>query len=186
LTCLKPKETVGPLLDTIFFDRDGVINEVVLQNGEVSSPRTPDQFHLRSDFITTYDQLPLSQLSLFVVSNQPDVSRGLLSEDALDAMTKELETRFQFKEVLCCMHDNHHNCLCRKPKPGMLNYLIKKYGIDRSRSVLIGDSKKDILAGAAAGIMTIYLRQDYNQVPGCEPDYIIDSLQEILGIIINT
>jgi D-glycero-D-manno-heptose 1,7-bisphosphate phosphatase len=170
-------------LDTVFFDRDGVINEVVLRAGLVSSPRTLDEFRLRPDFISAFQQINNFDLSLFVVSNQPDVSRGLLSQAALTEMTESLQERFKFKEVVYCVHDNQDQCLCRKPKPGMLNYLVEKYAIDRAKAIFIGDSAKDVLAGSAAGIRTVYLRQFYNQPSGCQPDFVVDSLEEILAII---
>lgn len=170
-------------MNTIFFDRDGVINDVVMRDGLVSSPRTLSEFCLRSDFMATYEKIRAFDLNLFVVSNQPDVSRSLLSEEILAEMTKLLDERFRFTEVVYCLHDNEEQCLCRKPKPGMLNYLVEKYNIDRCKAIFIGDSKKDVLAGTGAGIRTVYLRQPYNQELGCEPDFIVDRLVEILPIL---
>lgn len=171
------------MVNTVFFDRDGVINEVVLRAGLVSSPRSYDEFRLRHDFVATFEKIRNRDINFFVVSNQPDVSRGLLSSDALAEMTQLLQERFKFKEVVYCLHDNDDQCLCRKPKPGMLNYLVEKYAIECGRAIFIGDSAKDVLAGSAAGIRTIYLRQKYAQLSGCQPDFIVDSLAEILPII---
>ncbi|MBP9089471.1 HAD-IIIA family hydrolase [bacterium] len=170
-------------MDTVFFDRDGVINEVILRAGLVSSPRTLDEFRLRPDFVSAFQKISNLDISFFVVSNQPDVSRGLLSQATLAEMTESLQARFKFKEVVYCLHDNDQQCLCRKPKPGMLNYLVEKYAIERAKAIFIGDSAKDVLAGSAAGIRTIFLRQNYNQPSGCQPDFIVDSLAEILPII---
>ncbi len=170
-------------VNTIFFDRDGVINEVVMRAGGVSSPRLMTEFCLRSDFVATYEKILDFDCSMFVVSNQPDVSRSLLSEESLAEMTALLQSRFKFTEVVYCLHDNEDQCSCRKPKPGMLNYLVEKYNIDRAQAIFIGDSKKDVLAGAAAGIRTVYLRQTHNQVLECQPDLIVDSLQELIAIL---
>ena len=65
----------------------------------------------------------------------------------------------------------------------MLNYLLQKYDIDRGRAIFVGDSSKDILAGSAAGIRTVYLRQVHNQLSGCQPDFVVDSLEEIIAIL---
>ena len=170
-------------MDAVFFDRDGVINEVVLRAGLVSSPRSLDEFRLRQDFVSAFNQISNFDCSTFVVSNQPDVSRGLLTEAALAEMTELLQASFKFKEVVYCLHDNQDQCLCRKPKPGMLNYLLQKYDIDRGRAIFVGDSSKDILAGSAAGIRTVYLRQVHNQLSGCQPDFVVDSLEEIIAIL---
>jgi phosphoglycolate phosphatase-like HAD superfamily hydrolase len=61
--------------------------------------------------------------------------------------------------------------------------LVEKYRVDCARAIFIGDSAKDILAGSAAGISTVYLRQKHNQPAGCQPDFFVDSLAEILPII---
>jgi D-glycero-D-manno-heptose 1,7-bisphosphate phosphatase len=170
------------MLNTIFLDRDGVINEVVLREGVVSSPRSLDEFAIRPEFIEFHEQLEPDRFNLFVISNQPDVARELLDPLELAAMTAGLE-RFNFREIVYCLHDDRQQCQCLKPKPGMITSLLDKHGLDKSQSILIGDSKKDILAGQAAGIRTVYLKQAYNQQPGCQPEYIVDSLREILGII---
>jgi histidinol-phosphate phosphatase family protein len=47
------------------------------------------------------------------------------------------------------------DCECRKPKPGMILQAAKDHDIDLSKSIMIGDSDKDIEAGKAAGCGTI-------------------------------
>ena len=51
-----------------------------------------------------------------------------------------------------CPHLPEHNCACRKPKPGMIYSLAVKWGIDLSKSWMIGDQDSDILAGYNADI----------------------------------
>jgi D-glycero-D-manno-heptose 1,7-bisphosphate phosphatase len=170
------------VIKNILLDRDGVINEVVLREGVVSSPRASVEFVIRQEFIEFHQLIKERQLNLFVISNQPDVSRALLPAAELEGMTAQLQP-FSFKEIVYCTHDDSHGCNCRKPKPGMILGILDKYGLKKEETVLIGDSKKDILAGQAAGIATIYLRRSYNQQPGCTPEFMVDNLGEILGII---
>lgn len=172
-----------PSVNTVFFDRDGVINEIVMRDGLVSSPRSMEEFRLRHDFISAFQKFSKLAINLFVVSNQPDVSRGLLRPETLAAMTELLQERFEFREVVYCLHDNKDQCLCRKPKPGMLDYLVEKYAVERDKAIFIGDNVNDILAGSAAGIRTIFLRQSHNRLCDCQPDFAVDSLDEILPII---
>lgn len=171
------------VIDTVFFDRDGVINEVVIREGVVSSPRSYAEFQLLDEFAQFYAALQPFNLRKFVVSNQPDVNRSLLLQEELDRMTSELSSRFQFDEIVYCTHDDIDECLCRKPKPGMLEQLVRKYGLQRERCIFIGDSKKDVLSGQAAGIRTIYLRRGYNLKLACQPEFIVDNLREVLSII---
>ena len=168
----------------IFLDRDGVINEVIMRGGIAASPRHVGEFIVRDEFIRFYKEIEPRALKLFVVSNQPDVSRRLMQAAELAAMNARMQ-QFAFEEIVYCLHDDGDRCRCRKPKPGMISDLVDKYGLDKEQSILIGDSPKDVLAGQAAGIRTVYLRSAYNQqaVFASPPDFIVDSLGEILGII---
>ena len=171
-------------IKNVFLDRDGVINEVVMRDGQVSSPRVPEEFSIRQEFKDFHKQLSGQSLNFFVVSNQPDVSRNLLDPIDLDVMTALLK-QFKFRDIAYCIHDDSHNCQCRKPKPGMINSVLDKFKLAREESLIIGDSKKDIQAGQAASITTIYLKRSYNSTPECSPNYIVSTLAEAVGIIVG-
>ena len=171
------------MIKNIFFDRDGIINEVVRRDGIISSPRNINEFSLRKEFQQVYNKLKERNLNLFVISNQPDIARKLLTEEVLQEMTDEIKSRFLFKEILYCRHDNSDNCNCRKPKPGLIIDLIKKYNLKKEECILIGDSCKDIQAGKNAGIKTMLLITDYNIETDCEPDYKLSKLEELLNLI---
>jgi D-glycero-D-manno-heptose 1,7-bisphosphate phosphatase len=169
-------------IETIFFDRDGIINDVISRDNIIASPRSMAEFHIKDEFIALHKNLP-RELNLFVVTNQPDVSRSLLPIDTLKAMHNNLMTEFAFKEILYCPHDNADNCECRKPKPGMIQSLLTKYGLKKESALIVGDSEKDILAGQAAGTQTIYWQQYYNPLRHCKPHFVIDKLSDMLDII---
>jgi D-glycero-D-manno-heptose 1,7-bisphosphate phosphatase len=65
--------------------------------------------------------------------------------------------------AICYHHPDANNvflrrqCECRKPNPGLIYSIAKKYNIDLQKSVLIGDRITDIQAGFAAGIQGLYL-----------------------------
>lgn len=173
------------MIKNIFFDRDGIINEVVIRDNVVSSPRTTFEFKVRDEFLTFYKDLKLEyNLNLFVFSNQPDIARGLLLKKDLDVMTEQIKKLFQFQEIVYCTHDDKDNCDCRKPKSGMLEYLINKYKLKREESIIIGDSIKDILAGNSASISVVLLKTEYNEkVIIDQPDLAVKSLYEILNLL---
>lgn len=164
-------------IKTVFLDRDGIINEPVMRSSIVSSPRALSEFKLAHDFPELYERI--SGLNLFVVSNQPDVARGLLTQSVLSQINAFLSERFCFREIIYCVHDDEHNCSCRKPKPGMIQTLLRKHDLAADEAVIIGDSYKDILAGQGAGVRTIYCRRSYNSTISCEPDYLVNGLAEI-------
>jgi D-glycero-D-manno-heptose 1,7-bisphosphate phosphatase len=175
------EQTALKQIRTIFFDRDGVINDVVMRGSSVSSPRTLAEFHIRPDFRELYSNLTRYKLQFFVVSNQPDVSRGFMEDSALVAMTETL-SEFKFGEILYCRHDDSDGCACRKPKPGMIGGVLAKYGLEPKEALILGDSHKDVQAGRAAGIGTVLIRRPYNQDSDCQPDYFIDEILQLLQL----
>jgi len=161
----------------LFLDRDGVINKVIMRGNIVSSPRCLNEFKLREDFISFHNGLEDS-LNLFVVTNQPDIKRGLLKENDLEEMHKLIKENFSIKEIVYCPHDNEDNCICRKPKPGMIKKIINKFNFDLDQCLMIGDSSKDILTAQAANIDSIFLKTKYNSLPS--DGFIISSLLELV------
>jgi len=161
----------------IFLDRDGIINDVIIRGEVVSSPRLLSEFILRDDFIQFYEKLKNEKV-FYVVTNQPDIKRQLLSTDNLESMHKELETFNSIKEIAICAHDDDDSCNCRKPKPGMINNTIKKHKLVRKDCLMIGDSIKDIKAAYSAKINSVLLKTSYNRhISDC---VYVDSLLDLI------
>lgn len=99
---------------------------------------------------------------VIVVTNQPDVARGLLEHDELEAMHQKLAQGAGPDEIRFCPHDDHHQCACRKPKPGMLTQAAAEHGLDLAASWLVGDGYKDMEAARAAGVRGVLIATDYN------------------------
>jgi len=124
---------------------------------------------------------------LVVVTNQPDVPRGKQSRDVVESINRYLQTGLKLDHVLTCYHDDADNCDCRKPKPGLLLQAAQQYGIDLTKSYMIGDRWRDIDAGANAGCKTILIDLGYNErVPNSPPDYRARSLPEAVAWILTS
>jgi D-glycero-D-manno-heptose 1,7-bisphosphate phosphatase len=167
-----------------FFDRDGVINKVIYKDGRPESPRTLDDFILNDGIKETVRALKGHGFRIIVVSNQPDVARGRITQGILDLMTQRMQWDIHVDEVCICPHDDHHQCSCRKPKPGMLMEAASRWKVDLSSSFMIGDTWKDMEAGKAAGCKTILLDAPYNKDVSC--DCRAKSLLEAVGFIVKT
>ena len=167
----------------VFLDRDGVINKVVFRDGRPTSPRTLEEFVFNDGIRQTTRELRDYGFRIIVVSNQPDVARGQITQGILDLMTQKMRWELPLDDVYICPHDDYHECSCRKPKPGMLIQAAEKWKIDLASSFLIGDTWKDIEAGKAAGCKTILLDALYNQDIQC--DFRVNSLSEAVSVILN-
>lgn len=167
----------------VFLDRDGVVNAVVFRNGKPASPRTLEELVFEPGVEEAVRRLKAAGFKVFLCTNQPDVARGLMSAEVLEAMHEKVRARLPLDDLRACTHDNHHECDCRKPKPGMLTSLAAKHGVDLSRSYFVGDSHKDMDAGRAAGVVTVLLRRGYNQ--GTRGDVEVETLDAAVARIIE-
>ena len=167
----------------LFLDRDGVLNYVIFR-GSSPKPIAPwsfEEFNIIPGLEHTLNKIRNKKYYLFVVTNQPDISKGILSINSLNKMHKLLYSKFPITEIKYCPHEDKDNCNCRKPKPGMIFELSEKYNIDLKKSYLVGDNFKDIQAGKAAGLTTILIKKFYNKL--FDADFKISKIVELLEII---
>ena len=148
---------------TIFLDRDGVINKIVFREGRPTSPRHIDEFEIEADVEDSLKRLHAAGFMLFVVTNQPELARGLLTAESLRLMTERIMRTLIVSDVRVCPHDDHDGCSCRKPQPGMLVQLARDYDLALEESYIVGDTWKDTWAGRSAGCRSIILDRPYNR-----------------------
>jgi D,D-heptose 1,7-bisphosphate phosphatase len=142
----------------LFLDRDGVIN---VDHGYVG---TRDRFEWMPGAREAIRAATDTGRHVFVITNQSGVARGLYDEAAVMAlhawMTDEVRHAGGTIDDIryCPFHpDGVVPAYCkasdwRKPAPGMLLDLMRAWGLDRERCVLVGDQDSDMAAAAAAGI----------------------------------
>jgi D-glycero-D-manno-heptose 1,7-bisphosphate phosphatase len=147
----------------VFLDRDGVINRLVWRQGQAVSPRSFSEFVLADGIQEAVKLLKAAGLPVFVVTNQPDIARQKMAAAALEQMTAAVYQALPIDDLRICPHDNGDDCACRKPRPGMLIELAAQWQIELSRSFIVGDSWKDMVAGQQAGCRTVLITRDYNQ-----------------------
>jgi len=165
----------------IFLDRDGVINKVLLNNGKPFSPRKFEEFELLPEVEKVLNSFKDIGFINIVITNQPDIARGLMRMKELDKMHLLIRKRLPVEDILVCPHDDIHDCNCRKPKPGMIIEAAERRSINLKKSFLIGDTWKDIEAGKAAGCKTILIDMPYNK--DVQVDFRVDGLPSVVKLI---
>jgi D-glycero-D-manno-heptose 1,7-bisphosphate phosphatase len=145
------------LKKAVFLDRDGVLNQTIFRMGKPRAPYTLDEFHLCEGVQEGISLLKEGGYLLIVVTNQPDVARGWVSREAVDAVNGKLKELIEVDDILACFHTEKDQCECRKPRPGMLLEAARNYKIDLSSSWMIGDRYSDVEAGISAGCKTILI-----------------------------
>ena len=156
--------------DTLFLDRDGVIN-VKLDGCYV---KHPDEFEFMIGAELAIAKLSKIFNRILIVTNQQGIAKGIMSEKDLDVLHNYMLFELKSKggiidKVYYCPHLAIEGCNCRKPKPGMIQQAIIDFPeIKVEDSYLIGDSVTDILAGSKMGLMTVNVDSEYTLSKWCD------------------
>jgi D-glycero-D-manno-heptose 1,7-bisphosphate phosphatase len=173
-----------------FLDRDGVLNEVVLRGELVSSPRSVEEYVPVTTARDDVARLRAAGFVVLVITNQPDLERGLVEPATLEHITTDLLDVLRVDAVMTCPHTAVANCDCRKPKPGLLLQAVDIYGVDLAQSWTVGDRWVDVAAGHAAGTRTVLLDRSYSwreAAPGAPlPDHHATSLAGAVDLILES
>ena len=157
-------------LDTLFLDRDGVIN--VKLDGQYV--RNTDEFEFMIGAETAISKLSKIFNRILIVTNQQGIAKGIMSGKDLgflhDYMLLELKKNGGvIDKIYYCPHLAAENCNCRKPNPGMIQQAIIDFPeIKVEDSYLIGDSDTDILAGNKMGLITVKVDHEYTLSKWCD------------------
>jgi D-glycero-D-manno-heptose 1,7-bisphosphate phosphatase len=170
----------------VFLDRDGVLVVPQMRDGRSFAPRRLEDLHFYSEAKAALDRLKGEGYLLVVVTNQPDVGNKLISPSTIKQMHDRLCQELPIDRIEVCSHAQADDCVCRKPKPGMLLNAARECGIDLKKSFMVGDRASDIEAGVAAGCKTIFVDLDYANEPKPECfSHSVHSIAEAADIIIG-
>lgn len=157
----RPSQARGAGRPGVLLDRDGVLIEDL---GYIGAPECLRPIPGAAKAIAALHD---AGVTVAVVTNQSGVARGLFGEDDVCVTNDALS------ELMACDGDApdayyfcpHHpegqvsayaiECDCRKPKPGLAERAIDELGLDRARTVMVGDESRDIECGRAAGLATV-------------------------------
>lgn len=171
----------------VFLDRDGVINRSVVRDGLPFAASTLSEFEIFPEVPAACRQLKQAGFLLIVVTNQPDVGRGTVKKETVEAIHAEMRRQLPIDRVEVCYHPGHgaSNCDCRKPKPGLLLTAAREFEIDLTKSWMVGDRWRDIDCGHAAGCRTIFIDRSYAEGLKQVPDFRARDLAQAAEIILR-
>lgn len=135
----------------LILDRDGVINE--------DSPdyiKSPDEWIPIAGSLEAMGELSRAGWSLVVATNQSGVARGYYDVQMLNRIHTRMykaanEAGGHIDAVFFCPHGPEDGCDCRKPLPGMIIDIARRYHMQPTDCIMVGDSLRDLQAIAAAG-----------------------------------
>ena len=160
----------------MFLDRDGVINRALIREGLPYPPKSLEELEILPGAFDSLRLLKESGFLLIVVTNQPDVGRGIQKKQTVKKMHDFLLKKLPLDFIYVCWHGQDGECDCRKPLPGLLYKAEEDWHIDLKNSFMIGDRWRDIGSGNAAGCKTILIDYQYKESLKYLPDYTATSI----------
>jgi|SRR5205809_7386379 len=179
----------------VFVDRDGTLIRNIPYNSN------PALLSLESYAGEMLQVLKNKNYLLFIISNQPGIAKGFISEEGLYRMHEAIRRKLlpynvQLDGIYYCPHfpdgsrkEYAVDCDCRKPRPGLIYKAAKNFNIDLTRSWMIGDILNDVEAGNTAGCKTILLNNgnetEWVLSPARVPTFSVRNLKQATEIILR-
>jgi D-glycero-D-manno-heptose 1,7-bisphosphate phosphatase len=148
----------------VILDRDGVLNERPPQAEYI---QTWEGFRWLPGALEAVKLFKRSGHKLILVTNQPGIARGVLTEEALTNIHGRMQAELAQEDasldaIYFCPHGWDEGCFCRKPSPGMLFEAQRDFHLDLTKTTFFGDDERDIQAGEAAGCRTVLVSEDFS------------------------
>ena len=154
----------GPKL--LILGRDGILNEY--RDDHV---KAPEEWVPVKGALDAVARLNHAGWHVVVATNQAGIGRGMIDMASVNAIHAHMHRLLQqhggrIDAVFFCPHAPEQQCECRKPLPGMLREIGRRYGVDLAHVPMASDSLRDLLAAEAAG---------------CEPHLVLSGRAEGIG-----
>lgn len=165
----------------VILGRDGILNEY--REAHVTAP---EEWVPVPGALEAVARLNHAGWHVVVATNQAGIGRGMIDMAAINAVHMHMNQQLmaqgaRIDAVFFCPHTPEEGCDCRKPRPGMMRDIARRYGVDLRGVPLVGDTLRDlqaaaaagcephlVLTGRAAGLGDEQLRQTMAQAPGTQ------------------
>lgn len=176
---------------SLFIDRDGTLNE------EVDHLHRPEEAVLTPGAAQALARVNRLGIPVVVVTNQAGIGKGLFGWEDYEAVMARIRVMLATEGAhidaayACPFHEeaqgeyripDHPD---RKPNPGMLRRAAEAFGLDLSRSWMVGDKPLDLEAGRRAGCRVALVRTGYGAGLACEADVVAENLAEAIAEILQ-
>lgn len=191
---IKISKTIPDSNFAVFLDRDGVINE------EVHLLHKLKDLKIIKGSAEAISKLNKLKIPVFLISNQTVLARGLVTQKEFNKIHQKLisllfKKKAHFDGVIYCLHSDkadikeyHKSCPFRKPSPGMIFEIEKRFNKTFSQIFVVGDKARDILMANKAKATSILVKTGHagkDFLYRAEPDIIAKNLKQAVEIILK-
>lgn len=169
----------------IILDRDGVIN--------FDSPqfiKSPEEWKPIPGSLEAIARLNQLGWRVVVATNQSGIGRGLFDMATLNAIHGKMLRALarvggRIDALFFCPHAAELNCTCRKPRPGMLEEIGRRFNVELAGVPAVGDALRDLQAAAAVGARPVLVltgkgRRTLEQGGLPEDTLVVEDLAELV------
>ena len=140
-----------PVVKLVILGRDGILNE--FRDDHV---KAPDEWFPVPGALEAVSRLNHAGWHVVLATNQSGIGRGMIDMASVNAVHAHLNKQLmavggRIDAVFFCPHTPEDLCDCRKPLPGLVRDIGKRYGIDLRQVPMVGDTLRDLQAAHAAG-----------------------------------
>jgi len=135
----------------VILGRDGILN--IYREGHVT---IPEEWTAVPGALEAVSRINHAGWHVVVATNQSGIGRGMIDMAVINAVHAHMNQQMmaqgaRIDAVFFCPHTPEEDCACRKPKPGLLREIGRRYGTDLSQVPFASDTLRDLLAAQAAG-----------------------------------
>jgi len=135
----------------VILDRDGTIN-----HDSDHYIKSLEEWRPMAGSLEAIARLTQAGYRVVVATNQSGIARGLFTTRALfdihDALQRAaVQAGGRIDAFFFCPHAADAACQCRKPQPGMLLEVARRFNVSLKETYMVGDALRDVQAAAAAG-----------------------------------
>jgi D-glycero-D-manno-heptose 1,7-bisphosphate phosphatase len=145
----------------IFFDRDGVLAIPTVRDGKTYAALSIAEFSLYPEAEEALRRARAAGFLNIVVTNQPDVASGKITQSEVEAMHAILRRSLDVDDIEVSYDPSGSDAPRRKPNPGMLLDAAAKWQISLATSFMIGDRSVDMQAARRAGCTAVFIDRQY-------------------------
>jgi len=154
----------------VILDRDGTIN-----HDSEHYIKSLDEWRPLKGSLEAIARLTQAGYRIVVATNQSGIARGLFSTRALFDIHEALQRAAaqaggRIDAFFFCPHAADAGCQCRKPQPGMLLEVARRFNVALKDTYMVGDALRDVQAAAAAGARPVLVLTGKGQKTQAESD----------------
>ena len=167
----------------IIVGRDGILNEF-----REAHIKAPEEWIAVPGALEALCRLNHAGWHVVVATNQSGIGRGMIDMAAVNAVHAHMLHSLQalggrIDAVFFCPHAPEVECECRKPLPGMMLDIGRRYGVDLGDVPMVGDTLRDLLAAQAAGCEPHLVRS--GRAARLEPAEVAEMLRQVPAAMVH-